>query len=95
MYSLTSTVYTIGGKSQVKSYNKCSRVFVPVNLLHLGHGDIEWLTASVQDVASSCQVDVRAVHDEWVALSHVALQAVEGTVLGDLHTTQTQSTSLR
>lgn len=59
-----------------------------MGLLHLSDGDIEGVAAGVQDVPSSCQVDVCAVHNEGVALSHVALQAVESAVLGNLHTSR-------
>ena len=59
-----------------------------MGLLHLSDGDIEWVAAGIQDVPSSCKVDVCAVHNEGVALSHVTLQAVESAVLGDLHTSK-------
>lgn len=54
-------------------------------LCDLCHCDVEWLTTSIQQVGpSSSQVNVCAVVNEWVALSHVSLQAVESAVLGNL-----------
>ena len=55
-----------------------------MGLLHLGDGHIEWGAACIQNVASGCYEDVRAVHGKRIALSHISLQAVEGAILGDL-----------
>lgn len=58
---------------------------LPVFLGHFCHCDIEWLATGVQQVgASRAQVDVCVVVNEWVALSHIPLHAVECAVLGDL-----------
>ena len=54
----------------------------------MSDSDIEWVATGIQDVPSSCKVDVCAVHNEGVALGHVTLQAVESAVLGDLHTSK-------
>ena len=56
----------------------------PVSLFHSGDSHIEGGATCIQDVAASCQEDACAVDSKWVALTHVTLQAVEGTVLGDL-----------
>ena len=53
---------------------------IPVDLLHLRDCHIERLATRIQDVASSCKEDVCAVCNEGIALSHIALQTVEGTV---------------
>lgn len=57
---------------------------IPVGLFHSGDSHVEGRAACIQDVASSCQKDAGGVDSEWVALHHVTLQAVKGTVLGDL-----------
>lgn len=56
----------------------------PVSLFHSGDSHIEGGATRIQDVTSSCQEDACAVDSKWVALTHITLQAVEGTVLGDL-----------
>ena len=58
---------------------------VPVSLLHLAHCDVEWQATCIHNVSTRSKVDVCAVSNEGVALSHETLQAVDGTVLGDLH----------
>ena len=56
----------------------------PVRLFHSGDSHIEGGATRIQYVTSSCQEDACAVDSKWVALTHITLQAVEGTVLGDL-----------
>ena len=60
---------------------------LPGCLLHLSDCYIEGLTTGVRNVASSCNEDVCAVHHKRVALRYISLQAVNGAVLGNLHTT--------
>ena len=67
----------------------CSVNMLPVRLLHPCDCHIEGRPTCIQDVTSSCQEDVGAVHSKWVALGYIPFEAVESTVVGDLHCTTT------